>query len=181
MKRSMTSLCRCLFILGGIVWNGFAWAQGASVPVEGAALEPIRAWQPVSDRRLDGVRGGFNDGSGFVLSFGFDRLVYVGGDLVSSSSVTIPDVAHITRQQAEALVAATGAADVIQIGPGNTVDPAVLQQAAGLGATVIQNSLDSQNIQSVTRLDITLSGLGLLNGVDLQGSLQAAMSSRMGQ
>jgi hypothetical protein len=33
----------------------------------------------------------------------------------------------------------------------------------------------------VTRLDITLSGLGLLNGVDLQGSLQAAMSSRMGQ
>ncbi|OZB68260.1 MAG: hypothetical protein B7X33_04500, partial [Lysobacterales bacterium 13-68-4] len=84
-------------------------------------------------------------------------------------------------QQAEALAAATGAADVIQIGPGNTVDPAVLQQAAGLGATVIQNSLDSQNIQSVTRLDITLSGLGLLNGVDLQGSLQAAMSSRMGQ
>lgn len=180
MKRSMTCLCCCLGVLGGIAFSGLASAQGASVPAAGTVLGTIHAWHPVSDQRLAGVRGGFDDGRGLVVSFGLDRLVYVGGNLVSSSSVKIPDIAHITREQAEALAAATGAANVIQIGPGNTVDPTVLQQAAGLGATVIQNSLDNQNIQSLTRLDVTLSGLGLLNGLDLQDSLQAAMSSRAG-
>lgn len=181
MKRSMTYLCRRLCVLGGIAFSGLAAAQGASAPAAGATLAPTHVWQPVSDQRLADVRGGFDDGRGLVVSFGLERLVFVGGSLVSSSSVKIPDVAHITRQQAEALAAAAGAVNVIQIGPGNTVDPTVLRQAAGLGATVIQNSLDNQNIQSLTRLDVTLSGLGLLNGVDLQGSLQSAMSSRIGQ
>lgn len=178
MKRSKNFPCRCLCVLAGIVWSGLAWAQGAPGAVLAGAS--IRAWQPVSDQRLQSLRGGFDDGSGFVLSFGLDRLVYVDGSLVSSSSVKIPDIAHITRQQATALAAATGALNVVQIGPGNTVDPAVLQQTAGLGATVIQNQLDNQNIQSLTRLDVTLSGLGLLKSVDLQSALQSAMASRMG-
>lgn len=181
MKRSATVLCGCFLVLGGVTWCDPAWAQDTSAFAAGRAMVSARAWQPVSDRRLDGVRGGFNDGSGLVVSFGLDRLVLVGGNLVSSSSVTIPDIAHITRQQAEALAAATSAVNVIQIGPGNTVDPMVLQQAAGMGATLIQNSLDNQNIQSLTRLDITLSGLGLYKSLDLQGSLQSALASQAGQ
>lgn len=181
MKRHATIRWTGLCALVGMAWSGLTWAQSPPADVAGTTEVPIQAWHAVSDQRLDGVRGGFDDGSGLLASFGLDRLVYINGNLVSSSNVKIPDIAHITGQQAEALAAATGTVNVIQVGPGNTVDPAVLQQAAGTGATVIQNSLDNQNIQSLTRLDITLSGLGVFKNLDLQGTLQSALLSRMGQ
>lgn len=179
MKRRATIRWTCFCALTGMAWNSLAWAQS---PLPGdAAAAPSQSWRAVSDQRLDVVRGGFDDGTGLLASFGLDRLVYVNGNLISGSKVTIPDIAHITAQQAEALAAATGTVNVIQIGPGNTVDPAVLGQLAGAGATVIQNSLDNQNIQSLTRLDITLSGLDLFKHLDLQGSLQPALLNGTGQ
>lgn len=167
----------CLCALIGMAWSGLALAQGVPGASAGPPVSaPVQSWQAVADDRLDSIRGGFDDGSGLLASFGLDRSVYINGNLVSSRSVQIPDIAHITAQQAEALAAATRA-NVIQLGHGNSVDPAVLNTT---GATVIQNSLDNQNIQSLTRLDITLSGLGLFKNLDLQGSLQAALSGASG-
>jgi hypothetical protein len=142
------------------------------------AMTPAESWRAVSDRRLDVTRGGFDSGNGLLASFGLDRLVYVNGNLVSSSSVQIPDVAHINRQQADALAAAS-AVNVIQIGAGNSFDPAALRQT--MGATVIQNTLDNQNIQSVTRLNATVNNLNLFNSLNLQSSLQSALIDSRGR
>jgi len=93
---------------------------------------------PVSIARLDAVRGGFDLGEGLQASFGIQRAVYVDGNLVTYLNVTIPDIAHITAQQATSLAAALGTVNV-QVGSGNTFDPSSPVQTGAAshgGATV---------------------------------------------
>jgi len=92
---------------------------------------------PVSIARLDAVRGGFDLGEGLQASFGIQRAVYVDGNLVTYLNVTIPDLAHITAQQATSLAAALGTVNV-QVGSGNTFDPSssATGAASHVGATV---------------------------------------------
>ncbi|WP_233842027.1 hypothetical protein [Dyella sp. 2HG41-7] len=82
---------------------------------------------PVSSERLDDVRGGFDLGDGLDVSFGIERAVYVDGNLVTYTNLNIPDIAHITAQQALALAGALSTVDV-QVGPGNTVNPSSTTQ-----------------------------------------------------
>ena len=42
-------------------------------------------WKPIDTARLDGMRGGFVVPSGFVVSFGIERVVSVNGEVVSST------------------------------------------------------------------------------------------------
>ncbi|MEP7186305.1 MAG: hypothetical protein ABI767_10750 [Rhodanobacter sp.] len=131
----------------------------------------------VSDSQLNAIRGGFDTGNGLFASFGLQRLVYVNGNLVTETRVNIPDIAHLTRAQASALAAAS-AVNVVQVGPGNQFDPAVLHQ---LGGTVIQNSLDNQHIQSITTLDTSVNSLDTFRSLNLQDSLQSAqLNARSG-
>ncbi|HET7332300.1 hypothetical protein [Dyella sp.] len=93
--------------------------------------------RPVSVARLDAVRGGFDLGDGLQASFGIQRAVYVDGNLVTYLNVTIPDLAHITTQQAVSLAAALGTVNV-QVGAGNTVDTSSSTAgAAGRASTVV--------------------------------------------
>ncbi|WP_082582767.1 hypothetical protein [Frateuria sp. Soil773] len=171
MRQAKTRLL-CLCALGGVAWSGLAAAQGQARAVADAAPASIGTWRAVGDGRLDAVRGGFDGGDGLRVSFGIARQVFVNGNLVSSRSVQIPDVGRMTPAQAGALAAAVGA-NVIQVGPGNSVDPASLQQVAG--ATVIQNTLDNQHIQGLTTLDASVGNLNLFRGLNLQDSLQAGL------
>ncbi|HEY8683048.1 MAG TPA: hypothetical protein VIM06_07740 [Rhodanobacter sp.] len=132
----------------------------------------------MSDSRLDATRGGFDVGNGLLASFGFERVVYINGNLVSSASVHVPDIARMTPEQASALSAVTGTLNVIQNGPGNTFDPTTLNHV--MGATVIQNSLDNQNIQSVTTLDVAVNSLNTFRSLNLQDTLQAALIGSLG-
>ncbi|MFC3650943.1 hypothetical protein ACFONN_05260 [Dyella humi] len=77
---------------------------------------------PISADRLAAVRGGFDLGNGLQVSFGIQRAVYVDGNLVTYINVSIPDIAHITTQQALSLATALSTVNV-QIGSGNTFDP----------------------------------------------------------
>ena len=127
----------CLCMLAGLSMAsaGMAGAQApasASQPLSvrmaiggmhGAGVWPVA----VNDRRLDATRGGFDLGNGLLASFGIERAVYVNGNLVSSTSVNIPDIGRITPDQASALAAATGTVNIIQNGANNTVDPATFQ------------------------------------------------------
>ncbi|RDS85079.1 hypothetical protein DWU98_03850 [Dyella monticola] len=86
-------------------------------------LRPVAGFGvPVSKDKLDAVRGGFDLGNGLQVSFGIQRAVYVDGNLVAYVNVTIPDLAHITAQQATSLAEALGTVDV-QVGKGNTYAP----------------------------------------------------------
>lgn len=163
----------CLRALAGLaLMVGVAHAQEPP-------MAPAHWPAAVSEHRLDAVRGGFDFGRGLLASFGIERAVYINGNLVASSSVRIPDVAHVTPAQADALAAAVGTVNVIQIGPGNSFDPAALRQTGG--ATVIQNTLDNQNIQSLTTLDASVNNLNLFHSLNLQDSLQTGLVHSRGQ
>lgn len=175
--------CCCAALAMG--WGALAAAQDLPITHAAAAQTPVirmapgEAWPAVGDSRLDRTRGGFDDGNGLLASFGLARQVFVNGNLVASSSVRIPDVAHVTPAQADALAAAVGTVNVIQIGPGNSFDPAALRQTGG--ATVIQNTLDNQNIQSLTTLDASVNNLNLFHSLNLQDSLQTGLVHSRGQ
>ena len=80
-------------------------------------------WQPVSSDQLNGLRGGFDLDNGLKVSIGIERAVYVNGDLVTTSSLNIPDMSKITAEQANLLRTATGTINVVQNGPGNSFHP----------------------------------------------------------
>jgi hypothetical protein len=132
---------------------------------------------PVPNARLDTVRGGFDLGGGLQASFGIERAVYVDGELVSFNSVNIPDVAHITTQQAAALASALGTVNV-QIGPGNSFTPSAMTQTSG--ATVIQNTLNNQVIRNLTTLNVAVNTLNAFRDEGLQQALQNASVQALG-
>lgn len=178
----------CLCMLAGLSMAsaGMAGAQApasASQPLSvrmaiggmhGAGVWPVA----VNDRRLDATRGGFDLGNGLLASFGIERAVYVNGNLVSSTSVNIPDIGRITPDQASALAAATGTVNIIQNGANNTVDPATFNHATA--ATVIQNSLDNQDIRSLTTINTAVNSQNMLRSLGLQESLQAGLIGSLG-
>jgi hypothetical protein len=126
---------------------------------------------PVPNERLDTVRGGFDLGGGLEASLGIVRAVYINGNLVTYNSVNIPDLAHVTTQQAMALASALSTVDV-QNGPGNTFDPSSLGNTTA--ATVIQNTLNNQTIRNMTTLNVTVNTLNAFRDTGLQQALQAA-------
>ncbi len=169
-------------VLFAVCLSGLASAQppvaatsSHRIPTE---IAPTEKWRPVGDARLGMTRGGFETTGGLLASFGFGRQVYLNGNLISTVSVDIPDVGNMSAQQAEALRAATGGANVVQIGPGNSIDPTAFTQTAAAG--VIQNTLNGQSIQAVTTLNLGVSNLDLLHSINLANGLQAATIGSLG-
>ena len=131
-------------------------------------------WQPVDPARLAQMRGGFQMPSGMMLSFGIERVVCLNGELTARIAVQIPDVARITPEQAQAL-ADFNRGMVVQIGEGNRFDPA--QVAGGL---VIQNTLDDQDIRTLTRLEVGVDTPGAYQYLHPNGALTDALTRAPG-
>ena len=126
-------------------------------------------WQPVDPARLAQMRGGFQMPSGMMLSFGIERVVFLNGELTARIAVRIPDVARITPEQAQAL-ADFNRGMVVQIGEGNRFDP-----AQGAGGLVIQNTLDDQDIRTLTRIEVGTDTLGAYQNLNANGALTDAL------
>ncbi len=155
-------------------------APAAAAPPSGAPDAPGpaglgREWTPIDPQRLDGIRGGFQLPGGPLLAFGIERLVHVNGALVAQSSVRIPDIANITPEQARAL-ADFNRGLIVQTGEGNRV-----VTGAGGGALVIQNSLDDQRINAVTRLDVSVDTLGIYKALNFNDALVDAQMGALGR
>ena len=156
----------------------------AVLPVAATSLahaqEPPMAHWPaaVSGHRLDAVRGGFDFGNGLLASFGIERAVYINGNLVTSNSVQVPDIGRMTPDQATALAGATGTVNVIRNGAGNSVDTSAFDQVTA--ATVIQNSLDNQDIRSLTMINVGVNSQVAFRSLNLQQSLQAGLIGSLG-
>lgn len=155
---------------------GWLLLLAAAVPLTTPAQEFDRKHM-FSDRQLDSVRGGVDTGGGLIGSFGIDRATFINGQLVAHTSVFIPDIAHVTPQQATALASVTRAS-LIQNGPGNVADASAFNNAPG--ALVIQNSLDNQNIQSITNIHATVNTLPAFNALNLQDTLQSGLVQSIG-
>lgn len=126
-------------------------------------------WTPVDPARLMDMRGGMELPSGLLLSFGIERLVYVNGALVASANLRVADVGRITPEQAQTL-ADINRGMVVQVGDGNLFDASTT--GAGL---VIQNTLDGQDIQSITTLDVGVDTLGMLQEMNSFDALHVAL------
>jgi hypothetical protein len=125
----------------------------------------------LTDASLDRVRGGFVT-QGLNVSFGIERAVYVNGTLVTSTRLSVSEPGLVgSGHGAAPLDAATLA--VVQNGSGNVVATGTLS-ASGIG-TVVQNTLDGQNIRNLTVINATVNSLGVLRGLNLQSSLRGAV------
>lgn len=57
----------------------------------------------VSDAQLDRIRGGFDFGDNMRASFALQRTVLINGMEAMRTTISVPDIANITRDQAAAL------------------------------------------------------------------------------
>ena len=137
-------------------------------------------WLAASDRTLDKMRGGFDLGMGLMVSFGISRAVYINGQLITSTTFRVGDLTSLTPQQAVALsqqISPQTQAQVVKNGPGNTMELSVGTVPL---STFIQNTLNNQTIRNQTIIDVTSNGMGIVKGLNLQATIDAAIADALG-
>lgn len=160
-----------LLLAGGV---GFCSSLGAG---EKKAFLPDE-WVAASEQQLDAQRGGFDVGAGLAVSFGLVRTVMVNGEMVHQTSFNLPDIGQITADQARVASAAIAESGIIQIGPNNFVDVGAMSDR--LNGTLIQNSLNDQQIQSLTIINTGVNSMGLLKAINTQTVLNDALVGAIG-
>ncbi|HET8870095.1 MAG TPA: hypothetical protein VFM48_06590 [Aquabacterium sp.] len=163
----------CLLVVVGVSHSQESAAESTTVPSHRDDM-----WLTVSDQRLDDLRGGFDVGSVLMVSFGISRVVYINDQLVTSTSLQLGDLGTLSSAQAKALgqELASMAGQVVQNGPGNSVDPAAM---AVPFATYIQNTLNNQSIRVETMIQATTNGMSLLKGLNFQSLIHDAVTSAL--
>jgi len=154
----------------------------------------ITAGGRLPDAQLDRIRGGFDFGNNMPASFALQRTVLVNGMEAMRTSISVPDIAHITSDQASALQSALQTT-VITNGAGGvtaSLSPTVGGSAqasapgaasaanAGLAAApvaglVIQNSLDNQAITATTTIDASVNTGHMLENMRVAESIKDAV------
>ena len=155
---------------------GAAWPCAAREPAD--IVTPASAlgaeWVAIGTERLERMRGGFVLPSGLAISFGIERVVYVNGELVATARLSIPDITKMTPVQAQGL-AEMRQGMLVQVGDGNAFVP-----SGAINGVVIQNSLDNQDIRTLTTLDVGVGTLGMFKALNSQAALQDALQSAVG-
>lgn len=156
-----------------------ALAEAAGPPpgpgrAERLPFEPAR-WQALDASRLQGLRGGFDLGSGIRASLGIDRSVRVNGELLSRVEFTLPDLSRISAEQARAAALALGRLTQVRDGVQLSGLPPPSPDSLP-GATLIQNSLNNQWLQQVTIVQAGVNTLGLLKAAQWTTTLQDGLA-----
>ena len=130
---------------------------------------------PLTESALDQVRGGFDIPSNLHASLQLERVVAANGEEIAHLAADIPDIAHMTVEQAESLAHAAGTL-VIQGGPGNAFNLVEL----GPAATVIQNTLNDQHLVAVTTLNVEVNSLSAFREMAFQDGLRDGLGGITG-
>ena len=175
---------------------GALTALGAS---SAHAAEPAadQIWMAVGDRTLDSLRGGFSMGDGLMVSFGITRAVFINGTLITETSLNVGRVADLTPAQATQLSQKLNSLSLVQNGPGNSFvssgsssatttssgasGPTVTAIAGSTMGTIIQNSLNDQQILYQTTINASSNGLGMARSLNLNNTLAEAIQQSIGQ
>ncbi len=131
-------------------------------------------WQPVGNDSLDALRGGFDLGGGMSIAFGLTRTVTINGNLVTTTSIQIPDISQLTANQSAALSSHLGRAQVVQNSAVASAE-GIVRIGGATGATIIQNSLDNQSIKSTTTINANVGSLSLLKAFNTQSVVRDAV------
>lgn len=148
-----------------------ACAAGVS-PADEPSLEQTT---PVAEAALDELRGGFDIPANLHASLRLERAAFVNGERVANLAVDIPDIAHITTEQASALAHAAGAL-IIQSGPENSFNLLEL----GPASTVIQNTLNDQNLMALTTISVEVNSLSAFREMAFHDGLREGLGSIAG-
>jgi hypothetical protein len=149
--------------------------HGSASPSPSTWPTPLDGEQvAISEQDLDGVRGGFDTGTGLQIAFGIERAVYINGTLVTTTTLNLSGLGTSTGQ-APAVNGSTLA--LIQSGVGNTFVPGAVSPSAI--TTVIQNTLDGQKIQNLTVINATVNSMQILKGLQLQSSVANAIADSL--
>lgn len=169
-----TPLRALLFSLVGLWACGVSQAQETSPP----PADPRPIWWAVGDQKLSQLRGGFDLGSGLFVSFGISRAVYINNQLVTTTSFQTSGLDKLTQVRfAELAQQLSALQQVVQNGPGNTVDASVLTLPL---ATYIQNTLSNQTIRTETVIQATTNGAALMRLMNLQSTINDAVNQAIG-
>ncbi|SFM47445.1 hypothetical protein [Variovorax sp. OV329] len=133
-------------------------------------------WMAVSDDTLESQRGGFDIGAGLVVSFGITRAVYINGELMTQTTLNFGQLDKITAGQAMALSRQLNALNLVQNGPGNTVEGSL----GSVGGTVIQNTLNNQRIANHTVINVETNGLSLMKDLNTAATLNEGIARAVG-
>jgi hypothetical protein len=152
------------------VWAAWSavWTLGCCSAA--CAAGPFDRSAALREFDLDQVRGGFDIGSGVVVSFGLERRVEINGSVVASTRFNVPDVARMTAEQAGHAQAALASTVVVRDGTATVVP--VQGSAPG---TTIQNSLNDQTIRSMTILSVSTNSLSILQSLNGLSTLHDAL------
>ncbi|WP_448098581.1 hypothetical protein [Luteibacter yeojuensis] len=129
----------------------------------------------VPDVRLDRIRGGFDFGDNLRASFALQRTVLINGMEAMRTTITVPDIANITRDQAAALqdalrttVVTNGAGGVADAVPtASAQNPAATAVAAATPATSNAAAATLATVSAVLP-NSALPGLVVQNSLDNQ-------------
>lgn len=151
----------------------------AAISQKGDELVLFAGAKVVADEVMDTVRGGFETANGLRMSFGIERLVYINGELSSTTRLNVSDLGALTGGaiNAASLPAIGSTVAVIQNGPNNTFVADAL--SSGAIATVIQNSLDNQHINAVTTVNASVNSLQMMHANRLGETLRGAASGAL--
>ncbi|HSV60094.1 MAG TPA: hypothetical protein VLJ19_14465 [Variovorax sp.] len=151
-----------------------AWLAGA-----GQAGEPLKrteeTWMAVSDSTLDSQRGGFDIGTGLLVNFGISRAIYINGVLMSETTLNFGQLDKLTAAQATELGRQLSTLNLVQNGPGNTVEGPL----GGVG-TVVQNTLNNQNIATHTVINAQTNGMSLMKDLNTANTLTEGIARAVG-
>ncbi|MFT3757331.1 hypothetical protein [Thauera sp.] len=165
-------------LLAMIVTGGCAFAAclpasgsdvaGAELAARRQQLDHLLAAATIPDTELDTLRGGFETPGGLQMRFGIERVVLINGILHSTTSLRLDG-----SSQTSGIPLPPGAAlALIQSGPNNISH---LLPAHSL-ATVVQNSLDNQKLQTITTISASVNSLEAMQGVLMEQAMQEAVT-----
>lgn len=154
-----------------------------------------KVWMTVGDQTLDSLRGGFSMGEGVLVSFGITRAVFINGALITETTLNVGRMADLTPAQATQMSLQLKTLSLVQNGPGNTfapgsstttgspiaAGPTVITIAGTTAGTIIQNSLNNQQISYQTIVNANSNGLGMVRSLNLHDTLTEAIQQSIGQ
>ncbi|NNG23906.1 hypothetical protein [Telluria aromaticivorans] len=161
--RWLTHACRALAA------TLLAGACSTALAQQGAPGLDLDEWTAVDAETLDEMRGGFDIPGGLNLQLGIERVVSINGEVLSRTNVAIADVANMNASQMLMAREALGSAQLIQLGVNNfSPDDLGLPN----GATLIQNSLNNQTIQTHTTITSTVNSMALLKDLNFHSTIR---------
>lgn len=156
----------------------------AFAALSAAAPDGPPGWRAVDAQALDAARGGFQLPSGLAVGLGIERMVAINGELVTHTRFAIADVRLLSVDQAALARDAMSSVQLVQngratSGAGLTALPGAAPAGmlpAALGATIVQNSLDNQRIQSQTVIDASVNTLDGFKALNFSSTVMDALA-----